>query len=137
MRLKPVQTPIDRAEGVGEEQARLGPAANQPGGLIGRVLGDQDALVEQARGEVRDAGRAHAEMLADLHPRHGAFAAQGIEQAPAGGFARGQGQRGHGFTLFGHMNKTIPRNAGYQTKILDEWRLKPQTARIIISALEK
>ena len=90
----------DRAEGVGKEQARLGPPPDQPGGLIGRVLGDQDALVEQARGEFRDAGRAHAEMLADLHPRHGAFAAQGIEQAPAGGFAGRQGQRGHGFTLF-------------------------------------
>ena len=101
MRLKPVQTPTTEPRVSAKNRRVLGRPRIRPGGLIGRVLGDQDPLVEQARGELRDAGRAHAEMLADLHPRHGAFAAQGIEQAPAGGFAGGQGQRGHGFTLFG------------------------------------
>jgi hypothetical protein len=90
----------DGAQGLGEVEAGFGPPPEQSGALVRAVLRHQHAFIEKGCGEFGDAGRAHAEMLADLHPGHGAFPAQGIEQTPAGSFAGREGQRGHGPTLF-------------------------------------
>jgi hypothetical protein len=116
--VEPGPDPDHRAQGVGEEQAHLRASPDQAGALVRRLLGYENALVEEACGEIGDAGRAHSQMLADFHPRHGALPAQGIEKTPPGCFARGEGDCRHHVYLFVIRIKEVQTNDVLDEKII-------------------
>ena len=85
----------------------------RPGPRVASLVADQNTLVEEAGGEIGDAGRAHAEMLPDLHPRQGAFPAKAIEKPPSGGFAGAERDRRHVASIYSNneKNNTIKSQA--------------------------
>ena len=84
----------------------------------------EDALVNEACREIRNAGGLRAEVLSELDPGHGAITAQGFQNAPAGRFPGGQGRRIGKCLLFysvekkrGHFERGVRRSGNQKTQI--------------------